>query len=89
MNCIRQHAHSCAADSDMILYCFVISGMCKSHMSCSCHHLGIRVCPEVSVEEAALAVQQHLQLISVGDVAVVNEVHAQGAVHKEGLCFLH
>jgi len=51
-------------------------------------HLRIRVCSEVSVEEAAAAVQQHLQLSCVCDVAIVNKVHAQGAVHKERLGFL-
>lgn len=40
------------------------------------------------VEEAAAAVEHVPQLVCVGEVAVVDEVDAQGAVHKEGLGLL-
>jgi hypothetical protein len=40
------------------------------------------------VEEAAAAVEHVPQLVSVSQVAVVDQVDAQRAVHKEGLRLL-
>ena len=52
-------------------------------------YLRVRVGSEVSVEEAAAAVQQELEFTCIGDVAIVHQVHSQRAVHKEGVSLLH
>ncbi len=51
-------------------------------------HLGVRVGAQVAVEEGLAALEASAQLLGVGQVAVVDEVHAQRGVDEERLCLL-
>ena len=51
-------------------------------------HLRVRVRAQVAAEEGLGAVQVCAQLVCVGQVAIVDEVDAQRAVHEEGLGLL-
>lgn len=46
------------------------------------------MCKRTPVEEGPARVQDLTHLIRIGQVAIVDEVDAQGGVHKEGLCLL-
>lgn len=42
----------------------------------------------MAVEEGIGALQQVSELWRIGNVAIVDEVYAEGGVYKEWLCFL-
>lgn len=51
-------------------------------------HLAVAVSPQVAVEEGAAAVEQVPQVLGVGQVSVMDQIDAEGAVDEKRLGLL-